>query len=121
MKTSKLSTEQLDSLCENLFRRALSDVNEYGSHMEALTEPEDVSFTSFKRYISENHGLLSRQPSIELLTMNIYKKAIDDIAFQSDVFGFLLREIPIQVQINSCEQALAEVEAAAGLRRAQNV
>jgi hypothetical protein len=121
MNTKKLSVEQFESLCENLFRRALSDVNEYGSHKETLSEPEDVSFASFKRYISENHGLLARQPSIELLSMNLYKKAIDDIAFQSDVFGFLLREIPIHVQIESCEQALTELEASVRQQNAQNL
>lgn len=53
-----------------------------------------------------HNSMLHSTESVEQLTMDLYKKAVDDIAFQAGILGFLLREIPLGAQQRSCEFVL---------------
>lgn len=106
---SKLSNNDLTLFSRILFDRALDDVNSVLAPDRILKEPE-VSFASFRKYISEHHPLIHQEPSIERLSMVLYQKAINDIAFQADTFGFLCREIPARRQRASCEFAVGSLK-----------
>lgn len=106
MATVEFKSEQFSYLCDLVFTVALGDVNSVRSADEVLVEPDDVSLQSFKRYLADHHVNIARHSSLEALVMQLYKKAIDDIAFQANIYGFLLREIPIRQQRDSCDIAL---------------
>jgi hypothetical protein len=104
---TKYSNNDLTLFSRVLFEQALKDINAALAPSRHLSEPDEVSFASFRQYISEHHSMVHREQSIEQLSMILYKKAIDDIAFQASIFGFLLREIPIAAQRTSCEFAVS--------------
>lgn len=100
------SNNELTLLSRVIFERALADVNACLAPERLLSESEDVSFASFRRYIAEHHFRIQQGQSVERLAMLLYKKAVDDIAFQADIFGMLLMEIPVRRQRDSCEFAI---------------
>jgi hypothetical protein len=106
---SKFSNNDLTLFSRILFDRALDDVNSVLAPSRVLKEPE-VSFASFRKYISEHHPLIHQEPSIDRLSMVLYQKAINDIAFQADIFSFLYRDIPIRRQRASCEFAVTSLK-----------
>lgn len=102
----RYSNNELTLLSRVIFERALKDVNACLAPERVLSESEDVSFASFRRYIAEHHFRIQKGQSVERLSMLLYKKAVDDIAFQADIFGMLLIEIPVRNQRASCEYAV---------------
>jgi len=114
MPKLKIDEKTFKDLCNVVFERALDDVNSVLRPLRQLSEPEQVSKQSFERYISNHHPLIHYAASIEMLAMVLYKKAVDDIAFQADIIGFLLREIPITSQRASCEYAVASIDNSIG-------
>ncbi|MDX1342593.1 MAG: hypothetical protein R3227_09575 [Reinekea sp.] len=108
MPKIKLSDDDFRSLCRVIFHRALQDVNAVMRPHRQLKEPGHVSMASFEDYIADHHPLIRYAASIEMLAMVLYKKAVDDIAFQADILGFLLREIPIKAQRDSCQFAIEQ-------------
>ena len=110
MTTVAFKSEQFSYLCDLVFTVALGDVNSVRDSDNVLVEPDDVSLQSFKRYLADHHANIARQPTLDMLVMQLYKKAIDDIAFQANIYGFLLREIPIHQQRSSCEIAKENFE-----------
>lgn len=103
---ARYSNNDLTLLSRVLFERALDDINACLAPDRVLTESDDVSFASFRRYIAEHHFRIHKEQSVERLSMVLYKKAVDDIAFQADIVGMLLAEIPVRNQRASCEYAV---------------
>jgi len=105
-----IKSEEFKLFCKTLFECALKDVNDLIRFNWMLTESDDVSVESFQRYIICNHPKIRQSGSVELLSMSLYKKAINDIAFQAGINDFLLREIPIATQKASCARAIKHLQ-----------
>ena len=107
MMIKDISQTEFKRLAYEIFHQGLRDVNETLHGSNVLLEPADVSFQSFLRYISENHSRIVLGASLSEVAMSLYKKAVDDIAFQADEHRFFLREIPIAEQLRSVKTAVA--------------
>ncbi len=93
-------------LSQIVFEHALDDVNAALAPTQFLQESLNVSVVSFRHYLVQHHPMLLKENNLEKLAQLIYKKAVDDIAFQADIFGYLWQDIPASHQQKSCENAV---------------
>jgi len=104
--SSAITNEELDCFFRAIFDCALHDINSINKTDKILAEPKDVSFLSFQKYMLNNHRQILKAECFRGFAMELYKKAIEDIAFQADEHYLSLRDIPIQIQQLGCETAI---------------